>query len=125
VMTAEVGDAVHVHHGAARCLLALFDAAAEGLSSWAEFDAEAERWGVDPRLRREHLAAVVEGSTRDLPAADHRRLHRDAGDFERWGRRGGLCTLALYGRPYFALLARLRWGRVELDALIDYRAALR
>jgi hypothetical protein len=97
--------AVHVHHGAARCLLSLFDAAAEGLSSWADFDAEAERWGVDPRLSREDLAVVVEGSIRELPATEHRHLHQDSGDFARWGRRGGLKTLALYGSPYFALLA--------------------
>jgi hypothetical protein len=68
---------------------------------------------------------VVEGSARELPAADHRRLHRDASDFVRWGRRGGLRTLAIYGRPYFALLARLRWGRVELEVLVEYREALR
>ena len=124
-MDAEARTAVHVHHGAARCLLALFDAAAEGLAPWADFDAEAERWGVDPPLSREDLEAAVAGSAGELPAADHRRLHRDAGDFVRWGRRGGLRTLALYGRPYFALLARLRWGRVELEALVEYREALR
>ncbi len=117
--------AVNIHHGAARCLLALFDRAAEGLAPWSEFDAEAERWGVDPRITREDLAAVVEGSTRELPTDDHRRLHRDAGDFARWGRRGGLRTLALYGRPYFSLLARLRWGRVEIEALVEYREAAR
>ena len=117
--------AVHVHHGAARCLLALFDAAAGGFGPWSEFDAEAERWGVDPRVSREDLEALVEGSTRKLPAADHRRLHQDAGDFARWGRRGGLRTLAFYGRPYFSLLARLRWGRVEVEALVEYREAVR
>jgi hypothetical protein len=26
-----------------------------------------------------------------------------------------LRTLALYGRPYFSLLARFRWGRVEVE----------
>ena len=68
---------------------------------------------------------MVEESARELPAANHRRLHRDVGDFVRWGRRGGLRTLALYGRPYFMLLARLRWGRVELEALVEYREVLR
>jgi hypothetical protein len=43
----------------------------------------------------------------------------------RWGRRGSLRTLALYGRPYFSLLARFRWGCVEVGALISYREALR
>jgi hypothetical protein len=32
-----------VHHGAARCLLGLFDAAATGLADCSEFDAKAER----------------------------------------------------------------------------------
>ena len=122
---AEAGAAVHVHHGAARCLLSLYEAAAEGLIEWAEFDRKAGRWGVDVRVTREDLAAVIEGSTRALPATKHRRLHQDAGDFARWGRRGGLKTLALYGRPYFVLLARLRWGRVGLEALVSYREALR
>lgn len=66
--------------------LALRRGAAEGLVSWAEFDAEAERWGVDPRqLRsREDLATVVEGSTRELPASEHRKIHQEADDFVRW-----------------------------------------
>jgi hypothetical protein len=34
----------------------------------------------------------------------------------------GRRTLALYGRPYFSLLARFRWGRVELEALTRHRA---
>jgi hypothetical protein len=38
---------VDVHHGAPRCLLGLFDAAATGLADWSEFDAEAERWGIE------------------------------------------------------------------------------
>ena len=48
-MAAEETAAVHVHHGAARCLLSLFDRAAEGSGPWSDFDAEAERWGVDFR----------------------------------------------------------------------------
>jgi hypothetical protein len=38
-----------------------------------------------------------------------------------WGRRGDRRTLALYSWPYISLLARLRWGRVEVDALIEHR----
>lgn len=124
-MTAEPRAAVHVHHGAARCLLFLYDRAAEGSGPWSDFDAEAERRGVDYRITREELAAMVEDSVCKLSAADHRRLHQDAGDFARWGRRGGLRTLALYGRPYFSLLARFRWGRVEVGALVEYREAAR
>lgn len=114
-----------VHHRAPRCLLRLFDLAAEGLADWSEFDAEAERWGVDTRILREDLAAMVEGYTCEIPTDAHRRLHQDAGDFVRWGRRGGLCTLARYGRPYFSLLARVRWGRLEVEALVSYREAAR
>jgi hypothetical protein len=35
-------------------------------------------------------------------------MHQEASDFVWWGRRGGLRTLVLYGRPYFSLLARFR-----------------
>ncbi len=115
-----------VHHRVPRCLLALFDLTSEGWAPWSEFDAECERWGVEPMgLSREVLANLVEGSACEIPAAEHRRIHRDAGDFVRWGRRGGLCTLARYGRPYFSLLARFRWGRVEVEALVRYREGLR
>jgi hypothetical protein len=40
----------------------------------------------------------------------------------RWGRREGRRALALYGRLYFSLLARFRWGRIQLEALIEHRA---
>jgi hypothetical protein len=120
-MAAESG--ADVHHSAPRCLLGLFDAAATGLADWSELDAEAERWGIEVRgLSREDLRALIEGSTREIPTAEHRRLHQEASDFVWWGRRGGQRTLALYGRPYFSLLARLRWGRVQLESLIEHRA---
>jgi hypothetical protein len=120
-MAAEVG--VELHHGAPRCLLRLFDAAARGLADWAEFDAEAERHSIEVRgLSREDLAALIESSTREIPTTEHRRLHQEASDFVRWGRRGGLRTLSLYGRSYFSLLARFRWGRIEVEALIEHRA---
>ena len=120
-MAAESG--ADVHHGGPRCLLRLFDAAARGLADWAEFDAEAERHSIEIRgLSREGLAALIESSIREIPTTERRRLHQEASDFVRWGRRGGKRTLALYGRPYFSLLARFRWGRVELEALIEHRA---
>ncbi len=112
-----------VHHRAPRCLLGLFDAAVDGLADWSEFDAEAERWGLEVRgLSREGVAALIEDFTQEIPTTEHRRLHQEAGDFVRWGRRGGLRTLALYGRPYFSLLASFRWGRVELEVLTRHRA---
>jgi len=112
-----------VHHSAPRCLLGLFDAAAAGLADWSEFDAEAERWGIEVRgLSRQGLTALIKSSIHEIPTTEHRRLHQEASDFVRWGRRGGLRTLSLYSPPYFLLLARLRWGRVELEALIEHRA---
>ena len=120
-MAAESG--ADVHHDAPRCLLGLFDAAVASLADWSEFDAEAERWGIEIRGHsREDLRALIEGSTREIPTTEHRRLHQVASDFVRWGRRGGRRTLSLYGRPYFSLLARLRWGRIEVEALIEHRA---
>jgi hypothetical protein len=112
-----------VHHGASRCLLGLFDAAATGLADWSEFDAEAERLSIEVLgFSREDLSALIESSTLEIPTTEHRRLHQEASAFVRWGRRGGRRTLALYGRPHFSLLAHLRWGRVQLEALIEHRA---
>jgi hypothetical protein len=106
-----------------RRLLGLFDAVATGLAEWSEFDEEAERLSVEVcGLSREDLTALIEGSTREIPATEHRGLHQEASDFVRWGRRGGRRTLALYGRPYFSLLARFRWGRIDVEALTRHRA---
>lgn len=96
-----------VHHGAPRCLLGLFDAAATGLADWSEFDEEAERWGVEVRgLSREDLAALIEGSTHDIPIAEHRRLLQEASDFVRWGRRGGIAPRSPVVRLHALLQAR-------------------
>jgi hypothetical protein len=112
-----------VHHDAPLCLLSLFDATAEGLCAWSEYDAEAARLSIEDRgLSREDLSALIAGSTREIPATEHRELHQEASDFVRWGRCGGQRTLALYGRLYFSLLASFRWERVQLDALIEHRA---
>ena len=113
-----------VHHSAPRCLLGLFDSAATGLADWSEFDAEAERWGVEVRgLWLEDLRALIESSTRESPTTEHRRLLQGASDFVRRGRRrGDRRTLALHGQPYFSLLARLKWGRIEAETLIEHRA---
>jgi hypothetical protein len=80
-----------VHDGAPRCLLGLFDAASGGLADWSEFDGEAERLSIEVRgLSHEGLAALIESSTLEIPTTEHRRLHQEASDFVRWGRRGGL-----------------------------------
>jgi hypothetical protein len=110
-MAAESGAGVH--HDAPRCVLGLFDAAGD-LAEWSEFDAEVERLSIEVRgLSREDLRALIESSTSEIPTTEHRTLHQDASHFVRWGRRGGQRTLALYGRLYFSLLARFRWGRIE------------
>jgi hypothetical protein len=84
---------------------------------------EAERLSIEVcGLSRQGLTALIESSTHEIPTTEHRSLHQEASDFVRWGRRGGLRTLALYSRPYFSLLARFRWGRVQVDALIEHRA---
>jgi hypothetical protein len=55
-MAAESG--VDVYHGAPRCLLGLFDAAAGDLADWSEFDEEAERFSIEVcGLSREDLTA--------------------------------------------------------------------
>jgi hypothetical protein len=96
-------------------LLRLFDAAGGGFADRSELDAEAEHLSIEVRgLSREDMIALIESSTRQIPTIEHRRLHKEEGDFVRWGRRGGRRTLTLYGRPYFSLLAQFRWGRVPL-----------
>ena len=51
-----------VHYSAPRCLLGLFYAATAGLADWSEFDAEAERWGIDVRGHsREESTALIRG----------------------------------------------------------------
>ena len=54
----------------------LFDVAAAGLADWSEFDAEAERWGIEVRgLPLEDLSALIESSTLEIPTTEHRTLH--------------------------------------------------
>ena len=79
---------------------------------------------MDYRVSRIELAAMVEGSVRELPAADHRQLHRKLATSRGGGARGPSDARA-YGRPYFSMLARFRWGRVEVEALIGYRETVR
>ena len=85
-------------------------------------------WGgvmVAEAISREESIAPIEGFTHEIPTTEHRRLHQEASDFVRWGRRMGRSTLAPYGRPYFSLLARFRWGRIEVEALIGYGKEIR
>ncbi len=114
---------VEVHHRAPRCLLGLRDRAdaagftGEGIELAMDYEHEAMRWGMDPDISREELAALVDASTVEIPAHDHRHTHAE--DFRRWGRRGGRRTLALYGAPWFAALAARRWNRISAEALSE------
>lgn len=118
-----------VHHRIPRCLLRLRDQAdahtdldGAALQAWLDYEAEAQEHGVDPDISREALAELVETSTVEMDAGAHRAGHAE--DFRRWGRRGGLTTLARYGTPWFALLALRRWGKIEAEALAEAFAAL-
>ena len=127
-MRAPSTPAVEVHHRVPRCLLRLRERAdtapfdGEGIELAMDFEHEARRWGVDPDVSRDELAAMVEASTVEIPEAEHRAEHAE--DFRRWGRRGGLATLRLYGSPWFAALAARRWERITAEQLADAFAAI-
>ncbi len=119
---------VEIHHEVPRCLLRLRERAeaagltGEGIELALEYEHEARRWGVDPDLSREELAALVEDSAVEIPQEEHRVNHAD--DFARWGRRGGLATLRRYGTAWFSLLARRRWERITAEALAEVFAVM-
>ncbi len=120
---------VEVHHEIPRCLLRLRDHAEAhteidgiGIQRWLDYECEALRFGVDPDVDRDELAAMIEGSTVALLRDDHREAH--AGDFARWGQLGGLKTASRYGTAWMALLARRRWERISAEALTAAFAAI-
>ena len=119
-----------VHHRVPRCLIKAWDRGhgpglePEDLQAWIDWHDEAFRYRVYPDISREELWTLIEDSTVELEGEEHRAGHSEAGDFARWGRLGGLETLRRYGRPWFALLGRRRWGRVSAEALACYRAEL-
>lgn len=121
-------SALQVHHRVPRCLLGFFDRGREGeldgagLQAWLDWEDEASRYRVDPDVSRSGLVAIVEASAELVPNLEHRACHVQNGDFVRWGRWGGLETLARYGRPWFSLLARRRWGRIGAEVLACYKA---
>ena len=120
---------VEVHYGVPRCLLRLRDRAderteldGEGIQRWMDYECEALRFGVDPDTPRDELAATIEGSTVEVLREKHREVH--AGDFARWGRRGGLATARRYGTAWMSLLARRRWGRITAETVAEAFAAI-
>lgn len=114
---------LELHHRVPRCLIGYLDRAKEGdldpagLQAWFEWEMEALRYGVDPDITREELEALIEASASPVPAAAHHSGHSRGGDFARWGRRGGLRTLALYSRGWFVLLAKRRWEKITAEEL--------
>ena len=106
------------HHRVPQCLLGLRERAdahpdldGEGLQLWLNYEHEAMRFGVDPDISREELAALIEGSMVVLPSEEHRAGQEN--DFVRWGLRGGRATLRTYGTSWFRMLARRRWESVS------------
>jgi hypothetical protein len=79
---------------------------------------------VDPPASPRRPARVNEASATPVLAAAHRSGHSRGGDFARWGRRGGLRTLALYGRGWFMLLASRRWEKITAEQLAESFAIL-
>ncbi len=72
----------------------------EGIELAMEFEWLAMECGADPSWDRERLA----------------RYQR--------ARKGGLATLARYGRAYYRAMARARWGKTPKGALPAIRDAL-
>jgi hypothetical protein len=70
----------------------------------------------------EQLELLIEAFP--VPSAAHRSGHSRGGDFVRWGCRGGLRTLALYGRGWFVLLAGRRWKKITAEQLAECFAHL-
>ena len=88
---------LEVHHRVPLCLLSFFDRFVaggldgEGLQAWFDWE-EAFRYEVDPDISREELEALIEASASPVPTTEHQASHSQAGEFARWGRRGGLRT---------------------------------
>lgn len=68
--------------------------------------------GLSLDLSREELAREIEASVVEVSYGEHRRTIHGA-DWPRWGRMGGLATLARYGPRWFSLLARRRWRKIS------------
>ena len=100
-----IASAAQIHHRIPRRVLKVWDGGhgsglePEDLAAWIEWEEEAYRYGVDPDVSREVLAALIKGSKVELGVEAHRVAHSDAGDFARWGRLGGLKTLVSLSKP--------------------------
>ena len=119
------GDAARIerHHRIPRRLLAAHDRIARGteidaeaLQAWFDFEELCFEHGLDPDASRAELEAAVEASAVLISYEAHRKVVH-GGDWPRWGRKGGLVTLARYGRSYYRLLALRRHGKIAPDEL--------
>ena len=86
--------AAQIHHRIPRRLLKVWDEGhgsdlgPEDLAAWIEWEEEAYRYGVDPDVSLEDLAALIKGSTVELGVEEHRAAYSDAGDFAWWAGSG-------------------------------------
>jgi len=117
-----------IHHQIPRSLLRLYDicfwsedaanepypvndpktALSEALNA---FEMECRRYGIDHmNVSRGMLEMMIRESEVELSWQQHRH-EAHAGDWARWGRRGGLAVLKKYGRDHFRMLALKRWGK--------------
>ena len=84
------------------------DALAQALNT---FEEECRRYGIDHMdVSRGMLEQAIKASEVEISWRQH-RMEEHAGDWSRWGRRGGLKVLELYGRDHFRELAKKRWRK--------------
>lgn len=117
-------NGTEIHHRIPRSLLRLYDVAFWGEDgntlndpdtalhrALVELEEECARYGIDAHdVSRGMLEMMIKESEVELSWEQHRRQEH-AGDWARWGRRGGLRVLELYGRDHFRELAMKRWRK--------------
>lgn len=82
-------------------------ALAEALNT---FEMECRQYGIDHmNVSRGMLEQMIKESEIELSWKQHRQ-EAHAGDWSRWGRRGGLKVLEMYGRDHFRELAMEEGG---------------
>ena len=120
---------IEKHHRIPRRLLAAYDGMTRGteihgeaLQAWFDFEEMCLEHCLDPDASREELEAAVEASAVLIPYEKHRKVVHGT-DWPRWGKKGGLVTLARYGRSYYRLLALRRHGKITSAELRAARTA--
>lgn len=117
-----------IHHRIPKSLLKLYDICFNSDLDYADpltlnkpttalaqalitFDEECSRYGINGReISRGMLEMQIKDSEVQISKQQHRRQEH-AEDWKRWGRKGGLRTLQLYGTDHFRELARKRWRK--------------